>query len=333
MGGRVDRPRGADREESTELLALLAPEVDDGRGDRDQIVATASGNPLFLEQLAAFTAERRGDRGGVPPPNLRSLLSARLDGLGPGERAVIEGAAVVGREFWAGAVADLLPPEGRAALARHLDALVRKGLTEADASSAPFEQAFRFRHVLIQEAAYRSLTKGRRADLHERVASWLDRNPPGLSVDADQVIGYHLEQAHRYRAELGAVDDGLRSLGKRAGDHLEAAGRRALEREDAPAAVNLLERALILLADHPAGPRLSLEVAEALDLAGEVKRPYSLLEKAVDDARKSGDRRTEWLAATQRAHIGTRLAPHEWSNERVTETATRALDVFRRAGR
>jgi DNA-binding SARP family transcriptional activator len=316
------------REESTELMALLSPEVADGRGDRDQIVATASGNPLFLEQLAAFTAERRGDRGGVPPPNLRSLLSARLDGLGPGERAVIEGAAVVGREFWAGAVADLLPPEGRAALARHLDSLARKGLTEADASSAPFEQEFRFRHVLIQEAAYRSLTKGRRAHLHERVASWLDRNPPGLSVDADQVIGYHLEQSHRYRAELGAVDDGLRSLGKRAGDHLKAAGRRALEREDAPAAVNLLERALVLLADQPASPGLAVRLAEALDLAGELERPYSLLGKARDEARKSGDRRVEWLATVQRASLGVRVAPQRWTSERITETAARALEVF-----
>ena len=312
-------------EESAELLALIAV----GESGHDQIVTTASGNPLFLEQLAAFAAERRGtERGGVPPPTLRSLLAARLDGLGPGERAVIERAAVVGREFWAGAVADLLPPAGRATLARHLEALARKRLTEADASPAPFEQAFRFRHVLIQEAAYRSLPKERRAEFHERVASWLEGSPLGLSVDEDQVIGYHLEQAYRYRSELGPADDALRSLGERAGDRLSAAGRRALEGEDAPAAVNLLERALTLLADRPASLALALRLAEALDIAGEAERPYSLLGKAVDEARSSGDRRTEWLAAVQRARMGARVAPDEWSNERVLETATRALEVF-----
>lgn len=316
-------------EESVELLALLAAGVVEGDRGRDRIITTASGNPLFLEQLAAFAAERRStERGGVPPPNLRSLLAARLDGLGPGERAVIERAAVVGREFWAGAVADLLPPAGRGTLARHLDALAGKGFTEADASPAPFEQAFRFRHVLIQEAAYRSLPKGLRAEFHERVAGWLERSPLGLSVDTDQVVGYHLEQAYRYRSELRPVDDGLRALGERAGDRLAAAGRRALEREDAAAAVNLLERALALLADQSARLVLSLRLAEALDIAGEAERPYALLGEAVDEARRSGDRRTEWLAAIQRARLGTRVAPHEWSNERVIETATEALEVF-----
>ena len=311
-------------EESVELLVLLAA----GEGGRDQIVATASGNPLFLEQLAAFAAERGSpERGGVPP-TLQSLLAARLDGLGPGERAVVERAAVVGREFWAGAVADLLPPRGRATLPRHLEALARKGLTEAGGSPAPFEQAFRFRHVLIQEASYRSLPKGRRAEFHESVAAWLERSPSGLSVDKDQVIGYHLEQAHRYRSELGPADGGLRSLGERAGGRLEAAGQRALDREDAPAAVNLLERALVLLADQPASPGLAVKLAEALDLAGELERPYSLLEKTRDEARKSGDRRVEWLATVERATLGVRVEPQQWTSERITETATRALEVF-----
>ncbi|HXV95750.1 MAG TPA: BTAD domain-containing putative transcriptional regulator [Gaiellaceae bacterium] len=315
-------------EESAELLGLLAA----GEGAGAQIVTTASGNPLFLEQLAAFAAERWSpDRGDVPP-TLRSLLAARLDGLGPGERAVVERAAVIGREFWAGAVADLLPPQGRATLPRHLEALARKGLTEADASPAPFEQAFHFRHVLIQEAAYRSLPKGRRAELHERAAGWLEHSPPGLTVDTDQVVGFHLERAYGYRSELGPVDDGLRSLGERAGDRLAAAGRRALEREDAAAAVNLLERALALPADRPARPALSLRLAEALDIAGEAERAYALLGEAVDEARSSGDRRTEWLAAVQLARMGTSVAPAEWSSERVIETATRALEVFEELG-
>jgi DNA-binding SARP family transcriptional activator len=320
---------GLSQEQGAELLALLAPGLAHGEGDRDRIVATASGNPLFLEQLAAFTAERQGaERAGVPPPTLASLLSARLDRLGPGERAVLERAAVVGHDFWAGAVADLLPPRARPTLARHLAALARKGLTEADVSSAPFEQAFRFRHVLIQEAAYRSLPKGRRAEFHERVASWLERSPSGLRVDEDQVIGYHLEQAYRYRAELGPVDDGLRFLGERAGDRLEAAGRRALDREDAPAAVNLLERALTLLADQPASLTLSVRLADALELAGELERAYSRLGETIEEARRSGDRRNQWLAATQHALLGVQVAPQQWTSELVTETATRALEVF-----
>ena len=314
------------QEESAELIAELAPGLADREGR--QILKTASGNPLFLEQLAAFIAEREGSAPiGAPPPTLRSLLSARLDRLGPGERAVLERAAVVGREFWAGAVADLLPAKARPTLERHLATLARKGLTEVDASPPPFQEAFRFRHVLIQDAAYRSLPKARRAELHEGVAAWLDRTPLGLS-DEDQVIGYHLEQAFGYRSELAPLDDELRSLGERAGRRLEAAGRRALRREDASAAVNLLERALELLAETPASPALSLGLAEALDLAGEVERQHAVLENAVTESRRLGDRRTEWLAAIQRAQVGIRMSPSEWTVDGITETATRALEVF-----
>src|SRR5581483_7565858 len=94
----------------------------------------------------------------------------------------------------------------------------------------------------IRDAAYAGIPKRTRADLHERFAGWLD-----LHDGADELVGYHLEQAYRYRDELGPLDDHARSLGARAGELLTAAGQRALARDDVPAAVNLLERGIALL--------------------------------------------------------------------------------------
>ena len=297
--GRVHRPRGSEPGGQRRAARCCSPPA---RTTASRSSPRASGNPLFLEQLAAFDAERRSpDRGGVPP-NLQSLLSARLDGLGPAS------ARSSNARPWSGASSGpaqspiSFRPRG-APRSRVISKRSPARLTEADASPAPFEQASASGMSSIQEAAYRSLPKG--GEPSSMRASRAVEAVARHELDTEQVIGYRLEQATRYRAELGPVDDGLRSLGERAGDRLEAAGRRALDREDAPAAVNLLGRALALLgrsASEPGAvtcgsPRHSTSPAR-------LERPYSLLGKAVDEARRSGDRRIEWLATVQRASLG-----------------------------
>ena len=299
---------------------------------RAQVVDAARGNPLFLEQLFALAMESGPGHSLDVPPTLRALLTARLDRLGPGERATVECAAVVGREFWPSAVSELMPPDGRATLGRHLDALSRRELIQPEPSALPFETAFGFRHVLIQEAAYRSLPKQRRAELHQRLAGYLERELAGVTANEDELIGHHLEQSYRYRAEIDPIDEGLRELGERAADRLEGAGRRAMVQRDAPAAVNLLDRARAL---QPEGPRrhgTSVWLAEALALAGELEKAYGLLGETVEESEMRGDRRTLWLAAIDRAHLGKQIAPQEWSVARVTETAEHALRVFEVTG-
>jgi predicted ATPase len=124
--------------------------------------------------------------------------------------------------------------------------LVHKDLVRPDRSLLPGEEAFRFRHLLIRDAAYQALAKADRAQLHERFARWLEERGAGL-VELDEITGYHLEQAFSYRCELGPADEQAGLLAADAAAHLAAAGRRAMERGDAGAAVNLLERAEVLL--------------------------------------------------------------------------------------
>jgi predicted ATPase len=137
--------------ESEQLIDALAPALP--ATARARIQAAAEGNPLFLEQIVAMLAEGGTPEGEMPiPPTIRAVLAARLDRLGPGERAVIERAAVVGKEFPEQAVAELVPDDARPFAPRHLDPLVGKELLSPVRSLHPEEESFRFRHVLVQQA-------------------------------------------------------------------------------------------------------------------------------------------------------------------------------------
>ena len=166
---------------------------------RARISETAEGNPFFVEQLLALALE-----GGLAeqtlPETVQALLAARLDRLGPGERAVLERGSIVLRGFTHDDVTALLEPDAAPTVATHLETLVARGfLRPAE------ENAFRFRHVIVQEAVYRSAPKRLRAELHERFADRLDQTAADLA-ELDEFVGYHLERAYRLRSELGESD-------------------------------------------------------------------------------------------------------------------------------
>ena len=123
---------------------------------------------MYLEQLLSF-AEEAGPGRWRPCADCQALLAGRIDRLEPTERALLERAAVAGRDFERSSMLLLTPPEELAGIDRRLVTLIRRGLVESA------EDAFRFHHVLIQEVAYAGITKERRADLHERFATWLEQ--------------------------------------------------------------------------------------------------------------------------------------------------------------
>lgn len=312
--------------EANELLdaldgdRMLSPEL------RTRVTEVAQGNPLYAEQLVAMLVEeaRAAAERIDLPPTIQALLAARLDRLDPFERDVLERAAVVGKEFWPGAVAALGETGG--ALGPTLLGLVRRELVEPAASSVPGEDGFRFRHALIRDAAYAGMPKRTRARLHERFAGWLERHGA-----RDELLGYHLEQVYRYRDELGALDDHDRSLGERAGELLTRAGRRALARDDVPAAVNLLERGVAL---SPRGDRsrgyVLLELAIALMRSGEFASAEGALEEALALGAGEGDRRLELRALIEREffRIFTDAGTSAAEMTRVAETAIPELEAL-----
>ena len=145
----------------------------------------------------------------VVPPTLQALLAARLDQLETAERSVLERGAIEGEIFHRGAVQALAPDETQ--VTPRLAALVRKELIRPDRPQLAGEDGFRFRHLLIRDAAYDALPKAVRAELHQRFAAWLEEHGAEL-VELDEILGYHLEQACRYRAELGTA--GRRRAGR-----------------------------------------------------------------------------------------------------------------------
>ena len=190
---------------------------------RARILAAADGNPLFVEEMLALIRER-GDGEVDVPPSIQALLAARLDQLDPSERDVLERGSVEGKVFHRGAVQALAPDEPRSRT--RLVALVRKELVRPDRTQLPGDDAYRFRHLLIRDAAYEALPKSdaRRA---ARALRRLARSSDGADlVELDEILGYHLEQAYRYRAELGPADDRADRLADRARRRLIAAARR-----------------------------------------------------------------------------------------------------------
>jgi DNA-binding SARP family transcriptional activator len=308
-------------DESGMLLAELAGETELSEQTRERIVAVAEGNALFVEQLLAYVTDDVAPEAleEAVPVSIEALLASRLDSLEPEDRAVLERAAVVGKDFARSAVLHLSPPQILATVDGRLGTLERRGLIHARRSQSP-EDTFRFHHVLIRDVAYGGITKEHRADLHERHAAWLEQRD-----EADELIGYHAEQAHRYRGELRSSDPELARLAAWAGQRLATAGIRAWKRADTPATINLLGRAEGLLPQRgPERAEVLCELGIAQRWFGDFDRADKALSEAIDSAQ---DRRMELRARLELAHV--RLFSKSVTNsEDLLRLAAEAIPIF-----
>ena len=287
-----------------------------------RIVEAAEGNPLFIEQLVAMHIESGGGELEVPP-TLQALLAARIDRLAAEERAVVECGSVEGRLFHRGAVAELLPPGERQALGTQLLTLVRKELIRPDRGTVPGDDGFRFAHVLIRDAAYQAMPKRQRAALHEGYADWLAAKLGEAAPD--EIVGYHLEQAYRYQAELGPAEE---ELAARAAERLAGAAAAARQRQDAAATDNLLTRAVELAPEGPLRRRLLCNLAETLVETGDVERARALLGEALAAARAAHDEHVEWLARTIQTAMRVTTEPAGEEHLAEVDTAIAAREPY-----
>ncbi|MFN2470763.1 MAG: AAA family ATPase [Gaiellaceae bacterium] len=291
---------------------------------REKITRAAGGIPLFIGEMLAIVDETEGEV--VVPPTLQGLLAARLDQLGTAERSVLERGAVEGEVFHRGAVQALA--EGETQVTPRLAALVRKQLVRPDKTQLPGEDAFRFRHLLIRDAAYDALPKAARAELHQRFAAWLEQHGAEL-VELDELLGYHLEQACRYRAQLEMPIDAMLAVAARR--RLTDAGRRAYLRADSRAAVSLLERAVALAPSGELDLALENDLVDALYETGKLEEALRRAGSLAERAAAAGDRVAELCGKIKASVVRLYLEP-EGATDKLAALVERALPVFEAAG-
>jgi len=325
--------------ETAVLIRNLVGQAGEVEDALSRVADVAEGNPLFVEETLRMLVDdgllrRADDRWEVAgdlsriaiPPTIHALLAARLDRLN-GERPVIERASVVGRVFGWEAVAALSPPEVRTDLSAHLRSLLDKELIRPDYAETG-EDAFRFAHQLIRDAAYQAIPKAVRAELHEALADWFETRASDRPGDYDEILGHHAEQAHQALRELGPMNPRIEALGRRAATALAAAGRRAFAQGDMPAAVNRLSRARQLLAENDPDrldllPQLAYASLEVGDFAGS----EAVLAEATESARASGDSRLQAHALVLDLSMRLWSDPEGWTTA-AEGTASGAITTF-----
>ncbi|CAN5600116.1 AAA family ATPase [soil metagenome] len=320
---------------------LLGPGLD--YDARSRITAAAQGNPLFIEQIVSMWTEdgrlSRADQRWVftedldsveIPPTISALLSARLDRLAQEERTVIAGASVVGQVFYQGAVEELSPSQLGTQVPALLAALTTKEFIRPDSSTFADEQAFAFRHVLIRDIAYEAMLKRTRASLHERFASWLEGVTGDRIGEYEEIVGYHLEQAYRYRERLGPIEDQERTLSARASRYLSSAGRKAFVGADMPSAAKLLGRAASLLPiGEPERGELRIKHATALSHMGELHQGLEVLNQVIQEAATRCNQGLQHAALMERSAMRSRTSGKEGDLDTVIRDA---IPAFERTG-
>jgi class 3 adenylate cyclase/tetratricopeptide (TPR) repeat protein len=335
--------RPLSQEETADLLRTLAGELEPNTVR--ELGRATGGNPLFLQEMIRMLEEEQGllERDGRRvaaldslrvPETIQAVLAARLDRLSEDERDTLQRASVIGLAFFWGAVAELTPSDRTGAVAGDLQALVRKGLVHPDAQTLAGEDGFRFAHILARDAAYDSMPKRRRGELHERFADWLEARH-GEGSGLDEIIGHHLEQAHGYRLELGAAGAEEAALAARAAERLTLAGRRALGRGDLHAARNLLERGSALLDDDdPRRLELVPELGLVLTETGELARAEELLSRLLARPEGAVDEMVRLAAQIERAALRLKSDPRGgWERDlALVEEALPALETVAEPG-
>jgi class 3 adenylate cyclase/tetratricopeptide (TPR) repeat protein len=301
----------------------------------DRVCETAEGNPLFLEQLTAMLEDEGllvegvwvglADAEVEIPATLQALLAARLDRLDPAPRLLLERASVEGRRFRTAALSVLAPEMDPGEIESAMAALDRSGLLQPEDLAG---DVWRFAHALVLEAAYRGLSKGQRAELHEQLADWMTVEDADR-IDVDEAVARHLERALHLREELGLHDEHSAALSARAGRLFAAAGSRAFAALDLMTARDLLGRAAVLLPERdPLRLEFLPNLGVALSETGRPEETEALLTKAVKQSRAAGSERDALRSTIQLLSNRIYRSPTDADIDAAVSEAEAAVDAL-----
>lgn len=301
---------------------------------RTQVLTSAEGNPLFVEEALAMLLDTdRGPGldalGPVIPPTVQAILEARLDRLAPGDRRVLERAAVIGRDFSVQDVTSLTPLDERDDVEDALDRLRSKDLITLERRTRD-GWIYAFRHILIRDVAEAGTPKQVRAIDHRTAGEDLERRAGNRLAEVEAIVGYHLETACRLLRELG--DRETEDLARRAAARLSAAGRRSAAQGDV-AAASLLGRAISLLPSGDAAVP-DLRRLEALSLvdAGRYEDAEVALEAGLAAAEALGDDAMTWRLRIEQADLQVEFRHTELDTGAHEQLAADAIAALQAAG-
>ena len=248
--------------ETAQLLAglLAGKTVQDGRAAK--LLAHAGGNPLYAEEYVRMLAEPFAGPELPLPETVQGIIAARLDTLAAEEKALLQGAAVVGKVFWVGSLT-AVSGRPRDEVEEGLLRLERKEFVRRERrSSVAGETAFVFRHVLVRDVAYTQIPRAGRAETHRLAAEWLEGLAGDRAEDLADLIAHHYLSALQFARAAGRDLDDLRERARQA---LLEAGDRALGLSAYGAAVRFYREALASWPeDDAARPRLLVRYGQAL---------------------------------------------------------------------
>ena len=282
---------------------------------QQRLLERAEGNPLYAEEFARLVAD--GRQPDELPETVQGIIAARIDGLEPEEKVLLQDAAVVGKVFWLGAVAGLGQSE-RWTLEERLHALERKEFVRRERrSSVAAESEYAFRHLLVRDVAYGQIPRAARAEKHRRAAEWLEGL--GRAEDQAEMLAHHYLAALELARAAGQPVSELVEPARRA---LREAGDRAFALYAFPAAARFYGEALSLAVETD--PELSFRRAEALYRSDDEES-----EPALEEAREA----LVASGATDRAAEADALLADVWwtraERDRCFEHLARAEELVR----
>jgi class 3 adenylate cyclase/tetratricopeptide (TPR) repeat protein len=222
------------RDDTARLVAALLEQAVLPAELQASLLARAEGNPLYAEEYVRMLQDRgflQRDDGAwrfegsddLPlPESVQGIVAARLDSLAPEEKALAQDAAVIGKVFWAGAVAAVGGTE-RTAIEERLHALSRKEFVRRERrSSVAGEEQYIFLHVLVRDVAYGQIPRGSRSAKHRAAAEWIASLSADRSEDHAEMLAHHylsaIELAQASRQDASEFADAARLALRDAGD-------------------------------------------------------------------------------------------------------------------
>ena len=318
----------------TRLIGIddLPPEVAAAVAER------AAGNPLFCEELVRMlvetgslrqvdgTWETSGATADLPlPESIAAIVAARVDGLPPAEKAALQRASVIGERF---ALDDLLALDGEVGAAP--EALLRKGFFVPDRDD-PAGRSLRFKHLLLRDAAYGSLSKSDRARLHDAVGGLLEAAVSDRQSEFSELLAYHAAQSYRLSQDLGLAGESIQGRTDRALHWSQVAGDRALTVYATEQAARHYALALEIALREPGSTLLEHLFAargRALELRGAYDEAIETYEAFERVAVERGDDRLRADALARQATI-YRTATTRFDADRADGLLDAALRIAR----